>query len=442
MGDGVIPRDWLGEYCCYSVQWPNSPMWKAVLRNVLIIPSRGRYWEEDTGVITEAQEVIKATFDYNTDLKESIMSCGDEGFAILAAAINNLANRQCCGSGGGGSGSGSGGAGFDEVPLNPITQAEIEADPTLAGFEDVEEFTNDKCAVAADIASKLSQDLGEMAITNITNMSLGGVAALLAITLATPIPVANLVAIAGLLLAIGAEIVIATSLSVVNENQQDLYCELFNGTSAADSKAKFLAKFSLLMDETIADPVTKFACLALMTYMCNPSVVNRLYYKDLTRIWTGGDCSGCGEEVCCYDFLEDTQGFVWSTLYPDWGETESTGTVTWLEAGRVELHANAEPSPTYMVIYNEDFDCVVPDDATSFVVNFEQMGTVASMYLKIRVNDVWTERFAANVGNTTMTLSDDITDIQGETIQAVAIMVSKATASGLTTVFTSMGIGC
>lgn len=440
-GQGNIPDDWEGEYCCYAVEWPNSPKWHAVLRGVLTIPAQGRFWDKNTGIITEAQEVIKPTFDTNLHFEEVIMTCNSPELALIADAINNLALAQCCGTGSF-SGRGSGGAGSSSPPLLTVTHDEIIADPTGNGYEDEEEFLNDKCAIANDIIEILKADLGKLAITNLFGMSHTSFAALIAITLATPIPIDDIIAIAALLLSIGSVIVVTTSLSLINDNAQELMCDLYNGTDAANSKALFMAHFGEYVIAGVADPVTAFACNTFMSYMLGPSVVNRLYYKDLTRIWTGGDCSNCEEVVCCNIFEEDAQGWEYTTEMPLSGTLTETGHVTWLEAGRLHLHSDASGGGVYAAMIKTDFDCLVGESDTQFVATFEATGYSYSIYIRMLVNDEWLDRVSDNMSNSSTTANEDITDLQGETITAVAIMISRATNADLDLVFNSIGIGC
>lgn len=64
-----IPDDWNGEdWQCIQVQWPLSDKWLAVLNGVLSIAARGRYWDEKSGVVTDAQEVGAEIWRRNTPL--------------------------------------------------------------------------------------------------------------------------------------------------------------------------------------------------------------------------------------------------------------------------------------------------------------------------------------------------------------------------------------
>lgn len=61
-----IPDDWDGEdWYCVRVQWPNSQEWFALLSNLLVVPARGRSWDERTGTITDVQETGKEIVERN-----------------------------------------------------------------------------------------------------------------------------------------------------------------------------------------------------------------------------------------------------------------------------------------------------------------------------------------------------------------------------------------
>lgn len=293
-GQGNIPDDWEGEYCRFAVCWPNSPQWLAVLRGVLTIPARGRFWDKHTGSILNAQSVIRETFDSNLHLEESLMSCNDssigEALAKIAAALATQSANACCDR------RGSGGAPTIAPPFNPIIPGNPDIDEPPAGFESWEEFNAQKCSIAWNIVETLEQDLGEMAIMVFGGTSLSGLAALLAIAFATPIPFDDIVAIAGLLLTVVAEIIITTTLSLVNDNEEELVCELYNGQSSSDSRSLYLAKFGELVASGVSDPIEAFAINSLMAYMLGSAVTNRLYEKDLTRIWAARDCEDCQSE--------------------------------------------------------------------------------------------------------------------------------------------------
>lgn len=296
MGQGVIPDDWLGEYCRYAVCWPKSSQWLAVLRGVLTLPARGRFWDEHTGTILEAQSVIRETFDNNLDLQEVIMSCGDseigQALTSIAASLALQVNVGCCDR------QGSGGAGTVQPPPSPINEGNPSVDPPPEGFNSWLEFQTYKCAIAWNIIGQLEADLAQMAVLNFGGISISSLASIIAVTVITPIPFDDIVAIAALLITAAAEIIITTTLSIVNDNEEDLVCALYLGTSAGSSRGAFLSKYAEFVASGVADPVSAFAVNALISYMVGSSTVNRLYEEDLTRNWAEQDCSMCIEAEC------------------------------------------------------------------------------------------------------------------------------------------------
>jgi len=53
-----IPQDWDGEtWFCLQLEWPASRDWIAVLSGLLTSPLQGRFWDERTGTVTDAQDV-------------------------------------------------------------------------------------------------------------------------------------------------------------------------------------------------------------------------------------------------------------------------------------------------------------------------------------------------------------------------------------------------
>jgi len=88
-----IPDGWEGGYCCYAVKWPKSPKWEGVLRGILTVAREGRFWNENTGYIKGAQSVINETLDWNLQLWEVIMSCGDNEVAqAILDGLNAIAS--------------------------------------------------------------------------------------------------------------------------------------------------------------------------------------------------------------------------------------------------------------------------------------------------------------------------------------------------------------
>lgn len=65
-----IPNDWNGQrWECFTITWPNSPQWIALLMGFLSQATRGRFWDEKTGSIQAAQAVGWEIFDSNIPLE-------------------------------------------------------------------------------------------------------------------------------------------------------------------------------------------------------------------------------------------------------------------------------------------------------------------------------------------------------------------------------------
>lgn len=59
-----IPQDWDGEtWQCVELHWPDSDEWLGLLQGVLTLLTRGRYWDEKTGIITDTQEIAWEIFN-------------------------------------------------------------------------------------------------------------------------------------------------------------------------------------------------------------------------------------------------------------------------------------------------------------------------------------------------------------------------------------------
>jgi len=96
-----IPDDWDGEsYRCVEVQWPDSPAWIALLIGFLAQPSRGRFWDGETGTITDVQQIGFDIFDANVPLNSCSGEDGDSGETptpgdAITAAIGVCYGMDC-----------------------------------------------------------------------------------------------------------------------------------------------------------------------------------------------------------------------------------------------------------------------------------------------------------------------------------------------------------
>jgi hypothetical protein len=443
-----IPGDWDGEsWCRWAVCWPDSEQWEGFLRGLLTLPQRGWTWDERSGSILDVQQIGREIFAENLPLVGVIMACNDtelaEAFQNIAIALGDIsvslttsaqltANAACCDN------QGSGGAGASDPPFSPNDGGgDPETDPPPEGFESWEEFYHDKCAISWHILENLRHDLGEMAIMNIGNMSLSGFGAIIAISFATPIPFDDIIAIAGLLLTIAYEIVLATALSLLNDHEGELVCELYNGTTSDLSRSAFLSRFGEFADSAGIEPVETFAIKTLMAYMLNSQVTNQLYEKDLTRNWTERDCSDC---VACeefyYEFEGSLDGFDEIGVLADCFELTLNGSCSLSHDGGV-LFANVSggaPNPNGAFGHVGSVGYVVTDEANievtlrtsgasnlyiDFVIEFDDdsclWGTLSN-------NDAASEEFHG--------LSQSLAAHAGKTIVSLSFYLASATAGG------------
>lgn len=69
-----IPDDWAGEdWACIQIEWPNSPLWIAMLNGWLSQSARGRTWNEETGSILDVQKIGREIWARN----RALTSCGE-----------------------------------------------------------------------------------------------------------------------------------------------------------------------------------------------------------------------------------------------------------------------------------------------------------------------------------------------------------------------------
>ena len=71
----TIPDDTGAELRCVALQWPIGAEYDTLLRSVLYMLTRGRFWARETGSIRDAQSMGWRVFDANYPL----MACGDSG---------------------------------------------------------------------------------------------------------------------------------------------------------------------------------------------------------------------------------------------------------------------------------------------------------------------------------------------------------------------------
>lgn len=439
-----IPQDWDGEtWCRWSICWPQSEGWEGILRGFLTLPQRGWTWDERTGSILAVQETGRQITAENIPLNGVFMACNDtelvSAFNDIALALRYLADRQfakpCCGGGAPGTvGEGSGGAGPSQPPFNPSTPGNPDVDPPPDGFDSWEDFFTQKCAVAIDIVETLEDDLGEMALWLFGGLTIESLAALITITIATPIPFDDIIVISGLLLSVAATIVTTSSLDIINNHEEDFKCALYNGSNSQSSRLLFLSAFSSFVADSGTEPVTAFAMQTLMGYMVGSSVTNRLYVKDLTRTWSGGDCSDC--VPCCFEFQIGLQGWSAVAVGPNF-EHPVTGSVSHV-GGSMRLDLAQSGESEYAGARSPLLDCDLAEGAALCVNVSDSSAGSFNNYISVVIDDVEIN-VAALTGTATGVSNYDLSAYAGQTLQRIFLGFSRA-AAGTFVEVTRVGI--
>jgi len=302
MSNVPIPDDWNGDYCCYSVMWPDSRGYLAILRGLITLAADGRYWLASSGSITETQAIIRETFDHNFKNEEVILSCNDgtnQALLAIAAALSGTAPGQsggsnCCGGGTAGGGQyPANPGGVDTGTIDPESPGE---EPPPEGFPSWEAYNLQRCGVAKQIIEDLEQSLGNLTLVIVGSLTIEALIELLLVALTLTISTAGLAAIAGLLITIGSTIVVASALGYVNDNEDKLICALLSGNSAYTSRNNFLNKYNQIVDEGSVDVLEAFLMKQLIAYLVEQTVINRMYIYEPGIQYEGVECAPCMDD--------------------------------------------------------------------------------------------------------------------------------------------------
>lgn len=332
MGQGVIPNDWLGEYCCYSVMWPNSPQWLAVLRGVLVLPATGRFWDEHTGTITEAQAVIVDTFDTNLHIEEVLMSCNEDIANALLAIANALtpvgsgqSSSNCCNDIQ---------VIIDSSIQNTITQPiggnsipMYGSQPPLGitpgefpeGYDNLEEYDVDKCRKATGIVQGVIQGLRNLSLITVFNASALGGLILLAIPGVIAFPPAAIP------VAIGAIIVLSVAMSTfssaadyIEANQEDWVCALYEGDNASNVLGAIADLIDVMVSFLSVSSVVGIAIKTILLVMFSSNTINQLFSATSQGYFPEADCTCVPEcedpQEITWEFPTGTNGWTYSQL--------------------------------------------------------------------------------------------------------------------------------
>lgn len=301
LGETPIPNDWQGEYCCYSILWPDSFQWRAILSGLCTLPARGRFWLADTGNIVNTQSVVRGTFDNNLHLEEVIVSCAD--LAILADAIRSI-NVGGCAPAGSPCGPGAGGAGAAAQEPTETTGDTGEECTPPPGFEDCEEYRDYKCRVATFVVDQMFDDWQRVSM--IFNPVAGSIADLVPLLLAailTPIPGDEIFILASVILGAAAINIWTTVLEAIIaagvEREADLVCALYSASTVEGAVSAFNQVMFEELDASTTQPVTYIAT-QVSSKWSNFSAFNKLFDREAGMTYPEATCE-CADP--CSDFV-------------------------------------------------------------------------------------------------------------------------------------------
>lgn len=317
----IIPDDWDNEsFCRWSVCWPNSVKWKAILSGLLEQPAQGRFWDFKTGNFLETRGAFFPAYTYNFDLKEVIVSCNDVGLTEIAAALRSIsislsnqatATANCCANG-----QGTGGAGGTTPPFDPIEVTDPgEGDPP-EGFETWEQYFANKCAVATYYVDIWIDDVGRMRIINLVGLTITSLIPVLIGLLLDPIPGDEIAVLGAYLLtalAAGAGALDAFE-DVITAAREDLICALYQAQTPASAESSVETAFAEAWDNSShsGDP-WGFAIKGAFGAMVTSVVTNKLFTLQTDLELPEGDCSDCGQGFL-WHFDENSMDWTWEQL--------------------------------------------------------------------------------------------------------------------------------
>jgi hypothetical protein len=357
MAQMPIPDDWDGVTTCrWSVCWPNSSQWFAILNGLVGTPLQGRFWDAGTGSIVNVQSAFREIYDYNFNLREVIMACGDTGLSDLAAAVRLLAQNQCCN----GVTTTGGVTVTITSPEGAITPIYGSAPPgSLPGGEvpsgypgNLEDYNADKCRTSAAIILAWVASMRNLAYVNWLENT-----ALVAVVLAA---VAGLIVLPEFLIPIliaaaigqvGLQSALLSLADGIEANFDDWVCYLYR----SESTEVVLGYVSDALDAVIAAiPATGALGWALKTIalvLMNTDTLNKLF--TLNQGYGAPYTCTCSDAPCAFGFDTDAQGWSWEQIAGPAGACSGSWSDLFNSEGGISSVLNsANGSGTYTLAWN------------------------------------------------------------------------------------------
>lgn len=315
-----IPDDWDGVSTCrWSVCWPDSNDWKAILYGLIESPMRGAFWDFSTGNFLELREDFRPIYDYNFELRRCIMACDDAGLLAIAGALNNLADATlAAGNAQAGSNSGccipgAGGAGQSGPPFDPVEIVDPGAGDPPEGFESWEQYFANKCAVADYLVTRVVANVNNMKLINLVGLTVTSIIPILIGLLLDPIPGDEIAVIGGLLLATLAfgTAILDSAGDTLADYFDDLKCALYEAPSPEAAESAFESTFADGYDAGFPSVPYGFSVKYMINSLMGSAQVNMLFTLQTALNLPEADCSGCEQCVTLaeYLFTSDLEGW-------------------------------------------------------------------------------------------------------------------------------------
>lgn len=317
-----MPDDWDGaSFCRWAICWPDSNQWRAILHGLVETPTRGRFWDFDTGNFESLRDSFLPAYEYNYQLQEVVMACGD---TAISDALNNIAvalGRLSAGGGGGNCASYC----YSEATSSPLFYVTIDdvsypiygSTPIAVlpesgfpvGYESEAVYLADKCAKANKMADDLIGSLDQLGSV-IWYQSVLGVAFLGAclVGLITVPPVAIPIL---LFLLVGTEALDTALIQAANyldTHREELVCALYEGESVEAVLGAVGALLVTMVGYLAFSSPVAAAVKTVILYLLTGDTLNVLFTASALGAYPEADCSGCGEEEFPVIQVRDVNG--------------------------------------------------------------------------------------------------------------------------------------
>lgn len=313
----IIPQNWNGEdWAMVMMCVPDDPDWLAAVSGSVYSLTRGRTWDESTGVITDTQSIAR-------DIWESLeMICSTEianairYMADTLAASNNNSSGACC------------------TPCGEEYDEGVQNQPDEFGpderWPDEAAYLSDKCTAANNMYDGLLDVFQQLNYYSVDSLlSMGAAVAATAIGamftgLMSPIALGLgvITAIVGLLTG-SAAINLGGIISRIQSQKSDIVCAMY---TAGDTTTAESGIVSAIDDGSLT--ALEIGLLNLILYNNWLNQLFTLPQQVLDPVPAAPiDCaSACGGN-CAFYFVNDLEGWT----YTDIGDAGYTATMTYDE---------------------------------------------------------------------------------------------------------------